>query len=385
MSTSAQEVGSRNDVPLRDSVGFHSTVRESPAQREDSSHLPPLDLNAGSIDDSNETSNVRSKNIPALLGSVLHDHYVIISRAIDATYSADYALADSLFERLSNVEPDHPVGPLMRAATLQAQMRDYEVLDRKEEFKLYLDTAESRAHTWISNHPDDSWGYCYLGHTYGYRAMWQGHFGSWVAAVRSGIKAKNAYHEAVKRDSLCWDAFLGLGSYHYWKSAKTEFINWTGIIKDQKELGLKQTELALERGIFAREAAAAGMLQIYLHQKQYDRAIALAKKWHAVHPRGKTFLWGQAYAEFEAFQNDSALVRFDSLRARVANDPAQGLYNMIEIDYYRALLLDRVGQVKRACETMNRVAHYKATEEVLKRQKDKLKKARKFVSKYCRD
>lgn len=385
MSTSAQEVGSRNDVPSHDSVGPHSTIRETPVPGEDSSFLSPLDLNAGSIDDSNETSNVRSKSIPALLRSVLRDHYVIISRAIDATYSADYELADSLFEELSNAAPDHPVGPLMRAATLQAQMRDYEVLDRKEEFKVFLDRAESRARRWIKDHPDDAWGYCYLGHTLGYRAMWQGHFGSWMSAVRSGLKAKNAYHDAIKKDSLCWDAFLGLGSYHYWKSAKTEFINWTGLIKDQKELGLRQTELALERGIFSREAAAVGVLQIYLHQKQYDKAIALAKKWHAVHPRGKTFLWGQAYAEFEDFQNDSALVRFDSLLVRVANDPAQGFYNMIEIEYHRAILFDRVGQVERACEIMNSVAHYSASEEVLKRQKDKLKKARKFVSKHCGD
>lgn len=384
MSTSAQEEGRPIDLSSGDSLAQMPTVEENHANREDPSPGDRQDSLSHETYLSNVSLAARRLSVPPALSGVLRDHYVTISRAIDATYSGLYALADSLFVEVSIAAPDHPVGPLMRAATLQAEMRDYEVLDQVSEFELLLDIAETRAHAWIGEHPDDAWGYCYLGHIYGYRAMWQGHFGSWMSAVRSGRKAKNAYHRAVDLDTLCGDAYLGLGSYHYWKSAKTEFINWTGIIKDQKDLGEQQTERAMEQGVFSREAAATGLLQIYLHQKRYDEAIALARKWHAVHPLGKTFLWGQAYAEFEAGRIDSAMARFDSLRARVTSDPMQGEYNLIEIDYHRALLYDRTGEVRRACEIMESMVHLSATKRVLDRQKDKLKKARKYLKKQCK-
>jgi tetratricopeptide (TPR) repeat protein len=386
MPTAAQEEGNGPGSHTKDSIVIRSVSQMSHAGREDSSLVSGKPRNTDGVIGQNVMSRAPKIIVPESLLGALRDHYVTIMQAIDATYSGDYGLADSVLDEMSQRLPAHPVGPLMRAATVMAQMRDYEVLNRVEEFQAFLDTAYIRAEQWIATNPDDSWGYCYLGHTYGYRAMWQGHFGSWMSAVKWGLKAKGAYRDAIDQDSLCWDAYLGLGSYHYWKSAKTEFINWTGfLVKDQKKLGQAETEKALAHGIFSKEAAAAGLLQIYLHKKQYAQAIDLAKRWQAVHPRGKTFMWGQAYAEFSAGQYDSALVRFDSLHDRVVADSMQGMYNLMEIDYHRALCYDGLGLATQACAIMERVPGYEATDEVLDRQKDKLKKARKYIKNHCRN
>ena len=81
--------------------------------------------------------------------------------------------------------------------------------------------------------------------------------------------------------------------------------------------------------------------------------------------------------------DDSALVRFDTLRARVVADPAQGVFNLIEIDYHRAQLYGRNGKAAHACALMDSILSYPADDDVRKRQKGRLEGARKFVRKWC--
>jgi hypothetical protein len=313
----------------------------------------------------------------------MREHYVTLTGGVAATYREDYARAESLFAAVAAAAPEHPVGPVMLAATVQAHMLDREVLDRIDEFLELVDTSEVRARAWIADHPDDPWGYCLLGHAYGYRAMWEGKHGSWFKAMKLGRKAKGAYHDAIKADSACWDLYVGLGNYHYWKSARTEFINWTGLIKDEKDRGIRELGWAIDSSYFANAAAAAALIWVNLHRKEFDQAIALARTWGERHPESKTYVWGQAYAEFMAGYNDSALVRFDSLRARTVSDPEQGLFNIIEIDWHRAHLLERLGDHAAACAVMDSILAIRADEDVRKRQKDRIKDARKFVEKRC--
>jgi hypothetical protein len=326
------------------------------------------------------------RNAAGSLSGALREHYVTIRAGMDAHYLDDHRRAESLFAFVSERAREHPVGPLMRAGAIYAEMKDHEVFDRLDEFRTHLDSAQARVRSWIEAQPDDAWGYCFLGHVHGYRAMWEGRHGSWFKALKLGLKAKGAYHDALRRDSTCWDAYVGLGSYHYWKSAKTEFINWTGLImKDDKEKGLVEMRCAMERSYFARAAAAAGLIWMHLHRGAYTEALELAIEWHARYPEGKTFLWGRAYAEYMLDRDDSALVRFDSLRARVLADPAQGLFNLIEIDYHRAQLYGRHAETERACALMDSVLAYPADEDVRERQKDHLKEARAFVKQWCRE
>jgi hypothetical protein len=381
----AQVSDTSDRVAAGDSVSVTSPVRDT-ANGESESSTPRLEIAAphGSVTPAvADTATDTSRAIPAALTGVMREHYVTLIEAVEASYREDYARAESLLTEVSTAAPEHPVGPLMLAATVQAHMLDREVLDRADEFLALIDTAEARARSWITDHPDDPWGYTLLGHGYGYRAMWEGKYGSWFKAMKLGRKAKGAYHDAIKADSACWDLYVGLGNYHYWKSARTEFINWTGLIKDEKDRGIRELGWAIERSYFSSAAAAAALIWVNLHRGEYDQAISLARTWGARYPESKTYIWGRAYAEFLAGYNDSALVRFDSLRALTVSDPEQGLFNLIEIDWHRAHLLKRLGNHAGACAVMDSVLAYPADEDVRKRQKDRLKDAGKFVKKRC--
>lgn len=319
-------------------------------------------------------------SVPSL-PEVLRRHYVTVSEGVYASAMEDYRHAESLFTALGRAEPEHPMGPLMLAATLNVEMVDNERYVRNGEFWALLDTAEARAKSWLARRPRDAWALCCLGHVYGYRAVWEGRFGSWFKALKRGLNARGAYHEALEADSTCVDAYIGLGSYHYWKSAKSEFINWIPlIVRDDKEKGLAEMHVALERGWFTQGAAAAGLVAMNMHRKKYDSALVLAKEWQAVYPEGKAFLWGQAYALFGLERDAQALAVFDSLKARLRADSGQGWFNFIEVDYHRGELFARLGDSVRARAVMDTVLAYPASAEERKRQKDRLKAAEKYVS-----
>jgi hypothetical protein len=331
-----------------------------------------------------KVSAIEAQLQPSPPADVLAKHYVRLIQAQDATFREDYRLAESLFATVCIQAPEHPVGYLMHAAAIQAEMMDHEKYDRNVEFLSLLDSAQAKAEAWIESHPGDPWGYCFMGHVYGYRAVSEARDGSWFTAVKLGFKAKGAYHDALKRDTTCIDAYVGLGSYHYWKSARTEFINWTGVVvKDDKEKGIAELKHSMESGYLCRPTAAVGLVWIYLDQGLLAEARDLARTWQARYPEGKTFLWGQTFAEFALGQDDSALAHFDSLKLRVAADSQQSYFNWIEIDSHRAALYERNGRHDDACALMDSILAYPADPITRRRQKGRLNDARKFIEKNC--
>ena len=84
-----------------------------------------------------------------------------------------------------------------------------------------------------------------------------------------------------------------------------------------------------------------------------------------------------------ATQDDSALVHFDSLKARVTAEPEQSYFNWIEIDWHRAQLFLRRADTARACAVMDTLLNYPIDRDVADRQKDRLKAAAKFRKKRC--
>lgn len=321
---------------------------------------------------------------PHTLRPPLDTYYVSLHTGIDLTYREEYARADSIFTEVERAIPDHPAGYLFRAGALQADMMDHEDYRRAPMFLALIDTAEAKAKAWIETHPDDPWGYCFRGHAQGYRAIWEARSGSWFKALRLGLKAKGSYHDALKRDSLCVDAYVGLGSYHYWKSARTEFINWTGLfVKDDKDRGIAELKRAMSEGVFCKAAAAAGLVWVYLDRDMDTEAWSLAERWQAKYPEGKTFLWGEAFAAYHAGAAGEALKLFDTLHARVVPDTAQTYFNLIEIDAHRSRCYEMLERTDRACVVADSVLRYPANEDVRERQKDRLKELREFRKKEC--
>jgi tetratricopeptide (TPR) repeat protein len=217
-------------------------------------------------------------------------HALVVS-GIDFILRQEYDKADSVFNVVTDRYPDHPAGHLYRAAVLQAYTIDFDVPIEKEKFDTLLmkgiDAAEKISFPWSMY---------FLGTADGYDAYERVERGDWFGGVRKGMSSASKFEEIIQKDSSFYDAYIGIGTYYYWRSRKTAFIRWLPFIKDDRELGIKMLVTGAERSEYNRFAAVSALISIYLDAENYIQAEEWSKRGLNSYPGNRVFLWGLATA-----------------------------------------------------------------------------------------
>ena len=160
-------------------------------------------------------------------------HPLVVS-GIDCILKQEYNRADSIFNVVSNRYPDNPVGYLYRAAVMQAYNIDFDVPIEHGKFDSLLlggrNTAEKISLPWSAYS---------LGMADGYDAYERVENGDWFGGVRKGMSSASKFEEIIEKDSSFYDAYVGIGTYYYWRSRKTEFLHWLPFVKDDRALGIR--------------------------------------------------------------------------------------------------------------------------------------------------
>jgi len=246
-----------------------------------------------------------------------------------------FLVADSLYDIIIEQYPDDPDGYFFRAAALMNEMIDLEDNLHEAKYRRLLDTVEFLAAQKI---PDASprtraWMHLFTGHARAYRSIWESRFGSFLSALKTAFSAKDEYEKGREADSTLIDLYLGLGSYHYWKSAKAGVLRWVGIFKNQKEQGIEELYNAAENSLISRESARTALVWVWLDMRQFDSVIAITSAGVEKYPDGKSLSWPLAQAYFLKKDYAGALDVYRSLREKISPEPGN-YYNLIECDYY---------------------------------------------------
>ncbi|MDD3732858.1 MAG: hypothetical protein PHU88_10845 [candidate division Zixibacteria bacterium] len=299
----------------------------------------------------------------------------LLIQAQQVLFNDGFETADSLCRAFITRYPSDPAGYFFKAAVLLAEMSDREENLYPEQFHRLLDTAANLAEK-MTNHPDRryrAWMYLFSGHVRAYRSLWEARFGSMLAAVNAAFKARSEYEKGLENDSTLVDLYLGLGSYHYWKSARAGIFRWLGILKNQKDQGLEELYRAYQGSIISRESARSAMLWVWLDLKEYDSVVALAHEALLKYPGGKSFRWPLARAYFEKKDYSKALQTYQDLRNGIASNPGN-YYNLIECDYYLNQCYDRMQMNEEAHQAARHMKKYydKIPGDVRQRQRDNI-------------
>jgi len=293
-----------------------------------------------------------------------------------AIFNDQFTTADSLGQYLTTVYPGDPIGPFCRAATLLAVMFDKEEAEPRDSLFARLDEADSLAGPVLDSCSNSTaaWMCFFRGHVRSYRAMWEARCGSKYKAMRLGFDARSEYEKGREFDSGCYDLCLGLGLYHYWKSAKGGILRMVRILKNEMQLGIDELRLAADSSMISREAARNSLIWIWLDRKEYDSAIVLCDEMAAQFPNGKVFLWPAAQARFEKKQFAKAIDLYDELRLRLESDVGN-YYNIVECDYQLYRCYEELDDAKAIALLVQRFRDYRdrIAEETARRQSDKLK------------
>ncbi|MGH2568918.1 MAG: tetratricopeptide repeat protein [Bacteroidota bacterium] len=241
----------------------------------------------------------------------------------------EYEAALQHFQKLSTRSPDSVEGYLFQAAVLQTRAIDYREFRGKEQFDSLLALARVRAESIIDAQPQSPWGHYYLGTALGMESYDRIQRGEYVTGYFKGRSALSAIEKALEIDSTFYDSYSVLGTYYYWKSRKTEFLNWLPFFHDDRVKGIEYLRKAVEQGRYQRFVAMSNLLWIYLDAGDFGEAEQLARTALQSYPTHRIFLHGLAGALQNQGKWNESLEFFQRQLKAILDDTPPNDYNEI--------------------------------------------------------
>lgn len=292
-------------------------------------------------------------------------------------YNDRFDNAEILTDSLFTIDSTGPLLYLFRAVLFQARMMAAESDFLKNQFMQALDSTAQISRTLLKNGEDSLLAYYCLGNAHAFRSLYEGRGGHMWNALRQGLAARGFYSKGYQLDTTFHDIAVGLGSYRYWKSVKTDAINWTPLFKDEKDNGIRLLERAADSSIFSRDAAKTALIWVYINEKMYGQALRLIDQMQRRYPFGLTFLWARGELYFKLGNYSQAIEVYRKIMGRLEDVPGN-YYNLVEAAWFLDRCYRRTERKWQNHDTTRRdlakkIESLPLPETTRKRQEDKLK------------
>lgn len=307
---------------------------------------------------------------------------VLVQRSIEWTINQDYPAAETLGHQLARQYPAHPIGYLFLAATIQSKMMDFETSLWKKEFLSCLDSTRARARKNLQINPNDAWAHFYLGSAEVYHGFFESKQNHLFSAYHFVVRGIDELKIAVERDPEIYDAYLGLGSFLFWRSEKTKSLAWLPFIRDEREAGLQLIIKSIEHGPLTRFAGINGLVWIYLEQKKYDAALHWARIGEAAFPNSRYFHWCLAETFFRKQDFPAAIEYFSKILVSLKRESFNNHYNEIVCHQKISQAYLETGQQQLALVHCLAVEKIELTAEIRQRAQSKLARLQE-IKKQC--
>lgn len=275
-----------------------------------------------------------------------------IQRGIDHIYNLEFYDADKQFEAVMVKVPKHPAGHFFKAMTQWWRiLSNFDDESQDDRFYRMLETVIDICDGRLEHDAEDVTSLFFKGGALGFRGRLRANRGSWFGAARDGMAALPLVQKAHKLDPSNYDVLLGMGIYHYYADV---IPNEYPIVKpfmvffppgDRKK-GFEELKLAAEKSTYARTEATYFMMQNYFtYEKDYLKAMELARGLTAAYPRNPVFLRFLGRCHITLGQWDEAHLVFSDVAQRHAEGQVGfDRYEDREAQYYLGKYLFMKGQ-----------------------------------------
>ena len=303
----------------------------------------------------------------------------LIQKAIELSIRHDYKLAEEIFQKIIDDYPEHPEGYFFMAATIQSKMMDFETDKWDQDFFHYINLAIKTANEKINESPQaDYWAQFYKGSALCYLAFFEGRKEKYLPAIRHSFKGISILKEIAKIDPQFYDVFFGIGSYNYWRSRVTRFVNWLPLISDDRENGIRMVKQAIKKGRFTRYAALNELVWILLDAGKPEQAFNYAQTGLEKFPQSRFFLWGAAKSAYAMKNYNAAINYFQKILDSIIKSTPNNHYN----EYIcRVKLAECYLEIADLAEAKNQIGILKSL-KLAPEIKKRLKKQRKLLIKF---
>jgi tetratricopeptide (TPR) repeat protein len=220
----------------------------------------------------------------------------LIDSGIRKIINQNYDDAKSTFEDLNLRFPELPAGKIFIAAAEIARTFDYSDSSIPDSILGRLDEAQKQAGKLLEKNPGSVWYHYFLALAEGYSAYYNGLNGSWLPALSKGLNSISDFKDCLKINPVFYEAFTAIGTYKYWRSRKTAFLNWLPFVGNEEDSGIVYLKLSIEHSTYHRYLAVNSLIWIYIDRKKFNDAKSLAERALNEYPNTRLFMWGLARA-----------------------------------------------------------------------------------------
>ncbi len=307
-----------------------------------------------------------------------------IDRVISWTINGDFKRAETFLQQ-KITETDSALAPCFYfASVLNSKMNYQESLDDSKQFEQLLQYIIHRVNKQLNQHPlpEDSLArlYFYRGSAYGYLAYFEGQTAQWFKAFKDGLKAIRDLEAAVQIDSTLYQAYLGLGTYKYWRSTKLKAILWLPFIKDLRKEGIADIKHALHDQSIRRYMAMHQLIYILIDYQHYDETLMYAQQAIQRFPKSPFMWWAYAHVYFKSHNYPKALKAYQHLLTLIEGQPQAIPSQWLACQVRIAELYRRMGQMKLAKQAAQLILQKRAQFPDNEKNRQRLKKAQEILS-----
>lgn len=226
-----------------------------------------------------------------------------------------YTEANKYFEQLALEYPELPLGKIYLAASKIAEAYDYKNEYDADYIESNLQEAKEQAEELLSTDEDNLWFNYYYALAEGYIAYYDAIREDWLSALSTGMNSISAFGNCLNIDNNFYEAYIAIGTYEYWRSRKTEFLDWIPFYDDETEIGIEKLRTAIRSASYNSYLAVNSLIWIYIDQKDFKTAIEIGRSALNEFPNSRYFKWGLARAYEDVNPDSSIQLYFEILNS----------------------------------------------------------------------
>ena len=279
----------------------------------------------------------------------------IIRKGIELFTNERMEDALALFQKIIDRDREDPRGYFYKAAVFSVTMLDYKTRHFEPQFNRYIDLAIEKAESRLTSNDRDAEAHFYLGGAYGYRGIDKTMVGGWLGAFIDGTRGVFHLQKALGLNPKYYDAYYGLGAYHYWVSAKSSILWFLPFFADERARGIEELRLASDKGRYSMYEARGTLVTVLMNEKRWKEALAEVEVLLDKFPNDLSSRIQRGTILAELGRWDEVERDFKWVKAFLATKPFHGFMRDMETEYYLALAAQRRGRSKDFFERCLRV------------------------------
>ncbi|MBN2789717.1 MAG: hypothetical protein JXR69_05980 [Candidatus Delongbacteria bacterium] len=216
-----------------------------------------------------------------------------INHAIDQMYKENFAVTESIFFKIRDKYPDHPIGDFMMGTYYNYLAVFYETDKFDSKIAIYYRNSENKARFHIDHGNNDPWFKFYLGASLVNKGYLLGRNKSYFSGFRHTSNGIGYIEDSVKENKNIGDGLLLLGSYTYYKSS---LLSW---IFDKRKSGIAMLKKSIDTSYFSKYLAISTLGWVYIDYEKFEEAEDTADLALKEYPDSHFFIFIKARALFE--------------------------------------------------------------------------------------